>query len=175
MSGTFLLGASHRNNQHCLGAVLANLRYRSWNVPTWAMDPHQSLMRTDPVPLPRGSPWALQYFSHTRRWAEVPEENASRARSGRSQVRDHSVRHFRPYAVLLVCWPSGLSVQRGPLRADCVRGGSIGIPHGAQVTKATRVGRPGTGSWKPGPEGRRESVSIMKSYPTIMSQSISAS
>ena len=42
-----------------------------------------------------------------------------------------------------------------PLRADCVPGGSIGIPHGAPVTKATRAGRPGTGSWRLEPGERR--------------------
>ena len=30
-----------------------------------------------------------------------------------SQVRNHSARHFRHYAVLLVCWFSWLSFQRG--------------------------------------------------------------
>ena len=35
----------------------------------------------DPSAFFHAESWALQYFSQTRRWAEVPEENASRARS----------------------------------------------------------------------------------------------
>ena len=110
MSGTFLLGASHRNNQHCLGAVLANLRYRSWNVPAGALGPHQPLMRT-PVLLPRGVLGAPVLLTYPQMGGGSRRERIQgQIRS--SQVRDHSVRHFGPYAVLLVCWPSGLSVQR---------------------------------------------------------------
>ena len=46
ISGTFLPGTAHRDDEHCLGGVLANLRNRPRNVHSGTMDPHQTLMRT---------------------------------------------------------------------------------------------------------------------------------
>ena len=153
MSGTFLLGASHRNNQHCLGAVPANLRYRSWNVPTGAMDP-TSIPDADPSASSTRSP-GRSSTSHTpadgRRFLKRTHPGPDPTLPG-PQPLGSPLPALRRTPDSLAQWAQ---CPARPLRADCVRGGSIGIPHGAQVTKATRAGRPGTGSWRPGPGGRR--------------------
>ena len=47
--------------------------------------------------------WALQYFSHTRKWVEGPEETASSARSDapRSAATQFATSGLTPYSLVL--------------------------------------------------------------------------
>ena len=149
--GYFPLGASHRNNQHCLGAVLANLRYRLLECPNGG-NGSTSIPDADPSASSTRSPGRSSTSHIPADGRRVPEENASRARSEASKSATTRLATSGLTAVLLVCRTSWLSVQRGHFELIAFGVDPLAFHMCAQVTKATRVGRPGTGSWKPGPE-----------------------
>ena len=152
MSGTFLLGASHRNNQHCLERSL-----RIFAI-ALGMSQRGQWIHIKPDADPSASSTQSPVRSSTSHIPEDGRRFLKRTHPGPDPTLPGPQPLGSPLPALrrtpdsLAQWAQ---CPARPLRADCVRGGSIGIPHGVQVTKATRVGRPGTGSWRPGPGGRR--------------------